>query len=80
MLIDMVKYIYIYYFSFIFLIFWINQSKLTEAAPGIAGADWTDEEVQLVKAKLWTVMSNPDRFVKVSATADVHVLMDDFAF
>ena len=78
MLIDMVKYIYIYYFSFIFLIFWINQSKLTEAAPGIAGADWTDEEVQLVKAKLWTVMSNPDRFVKVSATGDV--LMDDFAF
>ena len=58
---------YIYYFSCIFLIFWINQSNLIEAAPGIAGDDWTDEEVQLVKEKLWTVMKHPDRFVKVSA-------------
>ena len=56
---------YIYYFSYICLIFLINQSNLIEAEPGVAGANWTDEEVQLVKAKLWTVMSKPDSFVKV---------------
>ena len=35
-----------------------------EAAPGIAGADWTDEEVNLVKAELWGIMTNPYKFVK----------------
>ena len=58
----MVKY---YYFLCLFVIFWINHSNIIEAAPGIAGADWTDEEVELVKEKLWSVMSNPDRFVKI---------------
>ena len=58
----MVKY---YYFLCLFVIFWINHSNIIEAAPGIAGDDWTDEEVELVKEKLWSVMSNPDRFVKI---------------
>ena len=30
----------------------------------IAGADWTDEEVNLVKAELWAIMTNPYKFVK----------------
>ena len=35
--------------------FILTFSSVIESAPGIAGAPWTDEEVGLVKAKLWSM-------------------------
>ena len=40
-------------------------SQVTQAAPGVPGNDWTDEEVGLIKAELWSIMANPDLFTKV---------------
>ena len=47
------------------IFFILTFSNVIESAPGIAGAPWTDEEVGLVKAKLWSIMTDPDKFIKV---------------
>ena len=40
-------------------------NQVIQAAPGVPGNDWTDEEVGLIKAELWSIMANPDLFTKV---------------